>query len=152
MQKRRSVAVRLMTRDDVELVIDIASSAFGEEYRLNAIADFYHSFSCTKYSPTTLVAVEDGKVVGAEQVVWGYLMPDTYIISWLCVCPERQRRGIGSAMMDEALRYIGDKLLDGRRGTVYLSAAVGRDYYARWGFVPGPPNHHGAAIMLKIVN
>jgi ribosomal protein S18 acetylase RimI-like enzyme len=99
-----------------------------------------------------LVAVEDGTVVGAVQVVWGYLMPDTYIISWLCVSPELQRSGIGSAMMDYALRYISDRLLYGRRGTVYLSAAVGRDYYARWGFIPGPPNHHDAVIMLKVIN
>ena len=152
MQKGRSIEVRLLTRDEIGTVIDIASRAFGDDYRLNAFDDFHHSFSGTKYSPTTLVAVEDGQLVGAVQVVWGYLMPDTYVISWLCVDPDRQRLGIGSAIMDEVLRYTREGLLGGRRGTVYLSAAVGRDYYARWGFVPGPPNHHDAVIMLKILN
>jgi len=152
MQERRSVAIRLMRRDDLDVVIDLASKAFGEEYRPDATSDFSHSFSGTKYSPATLVAVDGGSIVGIVQVVWGYLMPDTYIISWLCVWPERQRNGIGSALMDEVLRYISDDLLGGRRGTVYLSAAVGRNYYGRWGFVSGPSNHHDAAIMLKVVN
>lgn len=141
-----------MNRDEVEVVIELASRVFGEEYRRYAIDDFHYSLSCSNYSPRTLVAVEEEKVVGAVQIVPAYLMPKTYIICWLCVWPEHQHLGVGTALLKYALEFLSGELLKGQRGTVYLSAAFSSTYYARFGFVAGPKNHHDAAIMVKIIN
>lgn len=77
----------------------------------------------------SLVAEEDGEVVGhlaasaariGEQDGWGLIGP-------LAVAPARHRRGIGSALMAEALRRL--------RATCRGAALVGDPgYYRRFGF------------------
>ncbi|MEM7408890.1 MAG: GNAT family N-acetyltransferase [Myxococcota bacterium] len=147
-----TLRITSMSRNCLEPTIEVAVRAFGEETRADAVDDFEYSLTELKYRAHTLVALDSDVVVGAVQVVWGYLMPDTYTLAWLCVDPPRQKNGVGTLLMENAISYTSQRLLSGRVGTIYLSALFRHEFYERFGFTRGPKNHHGAPVMLMVVN
>lgn len=142
----------IMQEVDLEETVSVAISAFGSSCEQDAVRDFQYSLEGTNYSPITLIARDSERILGAVQVVWAYLMPDTYTIAWLCVLPACQGRGIGSNLMSKAISYSENDLLKGSAGTIYLSALVHASYYEKMGFMKGPKNHHGAEVMLRLCN
>lgn len=83
----------------------------------------------------SLVAQDADRVlghVGVSPVAVSDGTPRWYGLAPLSVAPERQRQGIGSLLMAEALRRLKDS---GAAGCVLLGDP---DYYARFGFRPVP--------------
>jgi putative acetyltransferase len=97
----------------------------------------------------SLVYAEDGEIRGHTQLTrmrMGELRP--FQLSPLSVAPGHQRRGIGSALVREALRRA-DAL-----GEPFVVLLVHPEYYPRLGFEPAaplgvlPPQEFGPAWML----
>ena len=83
-----------------------------------------------------LVAEDAGQVVGHVMFTRGLLdaprrLVDVRVLSPLGVLPERQRRGIGSALVRAGLAI----LTEGDSPLVFLEGDPG--YYSRLGFIPG---------------
>ncbi len=86
----------------------------------------------------SFVAVEDGVVVGHVSLTRSRLdaprkLLDVLVLGPLSVAPERQGRGIGSALVRHALTRLGAR----PEPLVFLEGAPA--YYARFGFLPGGP-------------
>jgi putative acetyltransferase len=100
----------------------------------------------------SLVAVSEGVAVG--HVISSYidLVPDTkrvLIVGPLAVLPTQQRRGIGTALMQETIR-IADE-----RGEPLLLLEGNPAYYGRFGFtradeqgIEPPPEAHGPQYFM----
>jgi len=83
----------------------------------------------------SLVALEEGEIVG--HVAFSPVHIDAAAGDWfgigpIAVRPDRQRAGIGSALMHEGLRQIREK---GAAGCVLVGDPA---YYSRFGFVHDP--------------
>ena len=92
-----------------------------------------------------LSAVHEGKTVGITRVIrdGGYVV----LIADVLVLPEYQRKGIGKAMMEKAMKYINDSLKEGQRVMINLMAAEGKEpFYAQFGFTIRPHERLGAGM------
>ncbi|MEX0960541.1 MAG: N-acetyltransferase [Burkholderiales bacterium] len=85
--------------------------------------------------PISLVAEQEGEVVGhvaVSPVSISDGSADWYGLGPISVRPELQRKGIGSLLMQAALRLLQER---GSAGCVLVGDPA---YYSRFGFKPGP--------------
>jgi putative acetyltransferase len=119
--------IRAAHPDDHDAIVAVTDAAFGgEEEALRIVREVAPEIS--------LVWEEDGEVVGhtmLSRMRMGDLRP--FQLSPLSVAPSHQGRGIGSALVREALR-----LADERREPMVLLLGHS-DYYPRFGFEPATP-------------
>ncbi len=95
----------------------------------------------TEYLPErglSLVAVDGGQVVGHVLFTRSLLdaprrLVEVQVLSPLGVLPERQRQGVGSALVREGLRRLAATTVP----VVFLEGSPA--YYSRFGFAPGGP-------------
>jgi putative acetyltransferase len=125
------VTVRDETPDDVGAIFEVNRWAFGRDDEANLV-DALREGGHVRVS---LVAEEEGRVVG--HILFTDLTVATprepvaaLALAPLAVLPERQRRGIGSALVREGLRVCPER---GHRIAVVLGHAT---YYPRFGFSP----------------
>jgi putative acetyltransferase len=129
--------VRPETPGDYEAIDDLLRSAFGqadesELVRLLRASDDY-------VPDLTLVAEEDGQIVGHIMFSYVTLKNDEEFrvlsLAPMAVTPERQRRGIGGALVEAGLERADD-----RREPLVI--VLGHPtYYPRFGFEPA--RRHG---------
>lgn len=125
--------VRAELADDLDVVRRLVATAFGGE-RVPELLDGLRE--SVAWLGLSFVAEEDGEVVGHVAYSRGWLdapaeVVDVLVLSPLSVRPDRQRAGVGSALVRETLRA-----LEGRtEPLVFLEGAA--SYYSRLGFVPG---------------
>jgi len=97
-----------------------------------------------------ITAVIDEKVIGLTRVSGdgGY----TIIITDVIVLPEYQGKGIGKALMTEAMKYIKEQFLKKGQGvSVNLMSAKGREsFYKKFGFEERPNEKVGAGMAQWI--
>jgi putative acetyltransferase len=132
--------VRQETDDDVDAVRRVVARAFGGEKvptLLNGLR------SSDAWLGLSFVAEEKDHVVAAVAYTRGWLdaprkLYEVLVLSPLAVTPDRQRTGIGSALVKESLRA-----LHGRdEPLVFVEGDPG--YYSRLGFVAGRELHFTA--------
>jgi putative acetyltransferase len=139
------VIVRAETSDDYEDIRRINDEAFGSTVESGLVAAIRAS---NRFVPElSLVAVSEGQSLGYVISSYVDLVPDTrrvLQVGPLAVVPSHQRRGIGSALMDETIR------LADARGEPLLLIEGNPTYYARFGFtradeagIEPPPEAHG---------
>jgi putative acetyltransferase len=136
-----TVAIRLERPEDRAAALEVERSAFGSDQEptiVEAVRDEEGSFA--------LVAEEDGVIVGHVQLSRVWIGADPVLgLGPIGVLPDRQRRGIGSALMRAGLE-------EGRaRGEVAVILLGEPAFYSRFGFEPGitfglPNPHTGAAL------
>ncbi|MGN6332854.1 MAG: GNAT family N-acetyltransferase [Motilibacteraceae bacterium] len=134
------VLVRKERADDVDAVRDVVRAAFGSEHEVRLVDalrahDSWRDLSYVAVEPAP--AREDADdVVGHVCFTRGWVdapaaLVEVLVLSPLSVRPDRQRRGVGQALVRAALedlRGLGHAL-------VFLEGSPA--YYPRFGFRPG---------------
>lgn len=119
--------VRPETPEDRPASLEIERAAFGgplEAAIVEAVSDDAGAFA--------LVATIDGSVVGHVQLSRAWIGEEPVLaLGPIGVAPDRQRRGIGSALVSAALEEATRR---GERAVILLGDP---EYYGRLGFVPG---------------
>jgi putative acetyltransferase len=132
-----TVTVRAETPGDRAAVRRVVEVAFADGGR---VADLVVALQESGHSRASLVAVDDGEVVGHVGLSRSWVdteprLVEVLVLSPLSVVPEHQGRGIGS-------RLVGSALEEGERlgaPAVFLEGDPG--YYGSRGF--GPAGGHG---------
>ena len=127
------VSVRAQRPDDRAVVRDVVTAAFGGSLEAD-LAEALHDSAAGAHG-LSLVAELDGSVVGHVQLTRGWVdaaerLVEVQVLSPLSVVPARQRQGVGTRLVAEALAaadLLGVPL-------VFLEGAP--DYYLRLGFKP----------------
>jgi putative acetyltransferase len=125
--------VRPETPADVPVVREVVAAAFGEE----PVAELLDGLrASTAWRDLSFVAELAGEVVGHVSFTRGWLdaparLVEVLVLSPLSVRPDLHARGIGTALVREAL----DALTGRPEPVTFLEGAPG--YYPRFGFVPG---------------
>jgi len=127
------LTVREETAEDVDVVRRVVAAAFGGEQVPELLDGLRESVAWLGLS---YVAEEKGEVVAHVAYSRGWVdMPnkllEVLVLSPMSVRPDRQRVGIGSALVRETM----DRLLERSEPLVFLEGDPG--YYSRLGFVAG---------------
>jgi len=123
------VIVRTERSDDHEAVAAVVGAAFGSPVEPRLVEGF--RASAGYLAELALVAEDDDEVVGHVMFTLTELADGTSILmlSPLAVRPDRQRRGVGTALVREGLRVSAER-------TEPLVIVEGDPkYYSRFGFV-----------------
>lgn len=121
--------VRAERASDDDAIASVVEAAFGSPDEARLVASFRAS---TGYVPELeLVAEEEGEVVGHVMFTLTELADGTGILmlSPLAVRPDRQRTGIGTALVREGLRVSAE------RSEPLVIVEGDPRYYSRFGFV-----------------
>jgi putative acetyltransferase len=124
------VRIRPETEADRAAIRDVNEQAFGQEEEADLVDVIRAS---DRFVPElSLVADSEGQAVGHVMLSYVDIEPGDHRVLQvgpLAVLPSHQRRGIGSALMEEAI-----KLADARAEPLLLLEGNPR-YYERFGFV-----------------
>ena len=129
------VTVRPERAEDHDVVREVVRAAFGED----GVADLLDDLRTNPaWLDLSLVAEEAGEVVGHVSVTRGWVddprrVVDVLVLSPLSVRPDRQRRGIGKALVEAALAEAAAR----DEPLVFLEGDP--RYYSRLGFVAAGP-------------
>lgn len=126
-----AVTVRAERPEDVAVVQAVVAAAFGEEPVAELLEDLRRS---PAWLGLSLVAEQDGEIVGHVSLTRAWVddpvrVVDVLVLSPLSVRPDRQGRGVGSALVRAALDLAGD------RGEPLVFLEGDPAYYGRLGFV-----------------
>ena len=117
-----------------------------------AVAEFSRLFKGEQHPTYVFVAKAEGKIIGLAACLETYFSMDTYGICWVAVLEEYRQQGIATALIKTAEDFIGNKLLNGKPGTILLSADKLMFYEKLKYLTHHTLMHDGANIMLKSVN
>ena len=132
--------IRLERPGDAEAISALHRAAFAEEGDLvSRLADVLRE-DLTPKTGLSLVADDGGTVVGHVLFTRNLLdapsrLVDVRVLSPLGVLPERQRQGVGSALVRRGLDLVAE------RGVPLVFLEGSPAYYPRFGFEPG--GEHG---------
>ena len=125
--------VRPETAADVRTTREVVTAAFGEE----PVADLLDALrESDAWRDLSFVAEENGEVVGHVSFTRGWLdasrrLVEVLVLSPLSVRPDRQRNGVGAALVRASLQRLEAR----EEPLVFLEGSPA--YYPRLGFVPG---------------
>ena len=125
------MTIRAETPSDHPSVAEVTAQAFGKEQEARMVERIRDSDGYV--SELSLVAEIDGRIIGHAMLSYVGLAGDDRRVLELgpiSVAPEHQRRGIGSALVREALRRADE------RGEPLVLVLGHADYYPRFGFRP----------------
>jgi putative acetyltransferase len=144
------VIIRAETPADYDDIRRINDEAFGSTIEAKLVAAMRVS---DRFVPElSLVAVSEGQTVGHVISSYVDLVPGTrrvLQVGPLAVLPSHQRRGIGSALMQETIRVVDE------RGEPLLLIEGSPEYYGRFGFtradevgIEPPPEARGPQYFM----
>jgi len=144
------VIVRPETDDDRDTIRRIVDEAFGDTQTSRIVDGIWTS---DRFVPElSLVAESEGQSLGHVISSYVDLVPGTrrvLQVGPLAVVPSHQRRGIGTALMEETVRVADE------RGEPLLLIEGDPRYYGRFGFMRAdehgiemPPESHGAQFFM----
>lgn len=88
----------------------------------------------------------EGEIIGMGRVIGDDAL--AYYIQGVIVLPEFQKRGIGSLIMDNIMRYLKKNCTPNT--VVGLMAAKGvSPFYEKYGFIPRPDDKHGPGMFIR---
>jgi putative acetyltransferase len=123
-----AVLIRVETPDDYASIADVVESAFGER----AVAEMTEAIRASDgYVPGLAFVADDAGVVGHTMLSYLWIEGTDFRVLQLgpmAVRPDRQRQGIGSALIRSALRAAGE------RGDPLVLVEGVPGYYPRFGF------------------
>lgn len=124
------VQYRKMTLADVETVYAIELATFPTPWTLDS---FYYELNENQFSHY-LVAEEDGKLIGFCGM---WLVVDAAQITNVAVIETARGRGIGEALMREAIRVAREANMDVMSLEVRVTNKVAQNLYHKLGFEDG---------------
>ena len=96
----------------------------------------------------TITAVEDDRTVGMGRMIGDGMY---FLIADIVVCPEFQKRGIGTNIINMLLKYVEDNTPAGGRSSIQLIAEKGKEpFYEKLGFKLIPHEFCGSG-MRKVI-
>jgi putative acetyltransferase len=123
--------IRPETEADYAAVAEVTAAAFGKQDEVLLVEAIR---ACEEFVPElTLVAEEDGRIVGHVMFSYSRLEGSEALLlqlSPLSVAPDRQGKGIGTALTHESLRLADE------RGEPLVLVLGHPTYYPRFGFRP----------------
>jgi putative acetyltransferase len=130
---KQRLTIRAEQPDDVEDVRRVVASAFGGQRMAGLLDGLRDSVA---WLDLGFVAVERDTVVGAVFFSRAWLDSPTRLVEVLVLSPmavllDRQRSGVGSQLLDEAMEAVRDR----DEPLVFLEGDPG--FYSRLGFVAG---------------
>lgn len=146
--------IRAETGADLAAIREINEQAFGDQ----VVPDLVDTIRASdRFVPElSLVAEDGGELVGHVLLSYVDLEPGTHQILQLGplgVRPEHQRRGVGSALMEEALRLAEE------RGEPMVMIEGDPGYYGRFGFrrsqelgIEPPPKVKAQYFMVRALS
>jgi putative acetyltransferase len=144
------VKIRPETGADRDAIWALNVAAFGDQHA----ADLVDTIRATdRFIPElSLVAERDGEVIGHAILSWVDIEPGSHRILQLgplAVMPADQRQGVGSALMNEAIRLADE------RGEPMILIEGDPRYYGRFGFaradesgIEPPDGAHGPQYFM----
>ncbi|WP_018699573.1 GNAT family N-acetyltransferase [Amorphus coralli] len=127
--------IRTATQADLDQVLDVESRAFGSAVEAALVRDLLTDPSA---APTlSLIALDEAEPIGhilfTKASIDGQDRPVSSLLAPLAIVPDRQRTGVGRALVAEGLARLAT---DG----VSLVFVLGDPaYYGRFGFSPAIP-------------
>src|SRR5262245_3774868 len=126
--------VRLEQIHDHDAVLDVHRRGFGDGG--NVVAQLVAALRHDDPAALSLVPELDGEIVGHAMLSRSLLdapprLVAVQVLGPLAVVPERQRQGVGSALVKHGLRAMDE------RGVPLVFLEGNPRYYARFGFVAG---------------
>ncbi len=153
--------LRRSNNSDSDTIASVHASAFGPEEGPGIVQLVYDLLGDATAKPVlSLVADIDGALVGHVLFTMVTLQPDASSISArilapLAVSPRYQRKGIGSALVNEGIKQLTESGVD------LLFVLGDPAYYSRFGFRPAGamglmaphaiPSEHADAWMTQIL-
>ncbi len=126
----------------VEIYRELRSSV---EWKTLNIKQIEHALSRSLYS---IIVLDEDNPVGMGRIV------GDGIYNTVCdviVKPDYQRKGIGTEVMNQLLKYFDDQILENGKSCVQLIAEKGKEsFYKRFGF-ESVPNEFSGSGMRKII-
>ena len=126
----------------VEIYRELHSSG---EWKNSNIKQTENALSRSLYS---IVVFDEDNPAGMGRVV------GDGIYNTVCdviVKPDYQRKGIGTGIMNQLLKYLEDQILENEKSSVQLIAEKGKEsFYKRFGF-ESVPNEFSGSGMRKII-
>ena len=125
--------VRAETAQDEPVVRAVVGAAFGDE----PVAELLDAMRESRaWLDVSFVAEQDGEVVGHVSFTRGWVdaperLVEVLVLSPMSVRPDRQRSGIGSRLIEDAMAAVAN------RGEPLVFLEGSPAYYPRFGFVPG---------------
>ncbi len=127
--------VRVMESHEYAAVRALSVAAFGDDPHIGELFDGLHSSWCWD-DELSFVAVADGELIG--QVLYTHALLDSWprlvdvlVLGPLGVRPDKQRTGIGSALVNHTLEVVSARA----ESVVFLEGIP--SYYPRFGFQRG---------------
>jgi putative acetyltransferase len=123
-----------MKPDELAVVRRMSMTAFGEDEQIGRLLDLLRE-SWAWEDQLSFVAIDDNQIVGHVLYTHAFLdapprLQDVLVLSPVGVIPERQRQGIGSALIRHSLGIIERRT----EPVVFLEGIP--TYYPRFGFRP----------------
>jgi putative acetyltransferase len=130
-----AVQVRTMLDDEFGEVRDLEVAAFGNDESIGVLLDALRA--SWAWEPELSIVAERDSEIGAHLLFTHAILDapdrlvDVLVLSPVCVRPDLQHQGVGTAMITQALARLRD---DRPEPAVFLEGSPA--YYARFGFEP----------------
>lgn len=153
----RPIAIEILTPARLEETLDMLIPLYDPHYAPYLRDEIARSTRPNDDQRMTFIALAEGRVAGAVQILLNYVNTETYDLIWLSVGKGYQGLGLSRTLMAHAENHVAQELLQGRPGTLMLADFTRHEnqdsrFYINFGFTEGPLMHDGAPIMLKILN
>lgn len=153
----RTIAIEHLTPARLEETLSILTPLYEPHYAPYIRTEIALGARPNEHQQTTFIALVDGKVAGAVQILLNYVNTETYDLIWLSVGKDYQGLGLSKRLMTHAETYVAEVLLKEKPGTLMLADFTRHQnpesqFYINLGYTEGPKMHDGAPIMLKILN
>lgn len=153
----RTIAIEPLTPARLEETLALLTPLYDPHYSPYLREEVARGAGPNEHQQTTFIALVDGTVAGAVQILLNYVNTETYDLIWLSVGKDYQGLGLSKRLMAHAENYVAEVLLKGQPGTIMLADFTRHQnpdsrFYINFGYTEGPLMHDGAPIMLKILN
>lgn len=146
------ITIKPLQYNQIDDAAHIIQTVFGQ-HGDKAKQEFERLFKGEDHPTYVFLAYKNNQVVGIAACLETFFSFNVYGICWIAVLEEHRRQGICKKLFMHIEKFIADELLDGKKGTVILSADSYANYYERLGYKKLPePIHDQSFLMQKIIN
>jgi predicted N-acetyltransferase YhbS len=124
----RGFTIRLMTAPDVTALARIVSVNYCVDYARQFRLEAAEALRGSIFAPTFWVATDAGIPIGCAAWACSTIDWNVVCLTWVNVASDRQRRGVGQAVVTQTLRDAASSY-----STALLTTRSPR-WYERWGF------------------
>lgn len=100
-------------------------------------------------TPFCVCAFEDGELIGMARVLGDGVI--CFYVGNVMVRPDRQREGVGRAIMNEVMKYLNENAAKGAIASL-LSIEGAEEFYTRFGFEKRPGGGMGCGMSLQLAS